>query len=360
MPVTERVLVFPAGMPRALAYLERALTEGRSVVGASSIGHDPARARYPEWLALPYVTAPDFSDALARAVTERRITGIFTPNAVVWDFLHRHLPRICPGVQLVNASPVAAEMAPYRQALALARDSLASPLPLGVTSPQRPRLSEVGVAALFRHAETIPGMCDHDKIRALLEISRSCPVGDVVEIGSWWGKSAYVLCELARQHDLGCVLCVDPWSNPHLVQRDEKGLVDSVSVDAEEALEVFQLNLLPYAHGRLNFMRLPSVEASKVYRSERVVRTSAFGETRYDGRIALLHIDGNHSLESVRADVEAWTDLVLPGGWIVLDDYVWPYGDGPQQVGDAFLRMRGQAVACAFVAGSALFMRLSS
>ena len=69
----------------------------------------------------------------------------------------------------------------------------------------------------------------------------------------------------------------------------------------------------------------------------------------------MLHVDGNHSYASAHADVAAWADLVMPGGWIVIDDYIWPYGDGPQRVGNEFLALNVTRIASAFVMGSALF-----
>jgi hypothetical protein len=151
---------------------------------------------------------------------------------------------------------------------------------------------------------------------------------------------------------------VDPWSNECLIQDDEGGLVDQVPVDADEALTVFQLNLLPYAGGDVNYLRLPSVEGAARYRENATVTTEVFGETTYSGQISILHIDGNHSYEAVRADVDAWTGLVMPGGWIIIDDYIWPYGDGPRQVGDSYLEKHADSLAAAFVMGSALFIQL--
>lgn len=227
--------------------------------------------------------------------------------------------------------------------------------------PQAP-LSQIEAAALLRHADVMPGMCDHDKIRALCEIARRCPQGDIVEIGSWCGKSAFVLLRLALHYGIGKLLCVDPWSSGEIVRNDAGGLVDSItdSVDLaiEQALPVFQLNLLPYAKGDLNYLRMPSVEAATRYRTRNPVESEAFGSTPYDGRIALLHIDGNHGLESVTADLAAWGDLVKPQGWIIFDDYFWPYGDGPKTVGDGFLREKAETIASAFVMGSALFVQL--
>lgn len=358
--MAESILVFPGGMPRSLAYLERALSEGRRVIGASSLGHDPARCAYPEWAFLPYVSAPDFDVSLRRVITEFAIDGIFTPNPVVWDYLHRCISDAFPGVTLINASPVASEVAPYHKALQFGASVLADPLPLAADKPHR-SISALEVASLFHHAETIPGMCDHEKIRALCEIFRYAPKGDVIEIGSWWGKSAFVLARLAQCYDVGHLLCVDPWSNEGLIQNDEQGLVDRVPVDANEALSIFQLNLLPYAHGTVNYMRLPSVTAAGEYQRSKTISTIStpeFGEVQYSGKVAVLHVDGNHSDEHAHADMAAWGDCVMPGGWIIVDDYIWPYGHGPQKAGDAFLSGHSDRIALSFVMGSALFIRM--
>lgn len=357
--MAKRTLIFPAGMPRALTYLETALAEGRQVIGSSSLGHDPARERYPTWTHLPYVTAPEFDDALRRAIAEFDIGGIYTPNPVVWDYLSRRIGEAFPGVMLVNCSPVDSEVAPYHKALQFGASSLAEPLALAASGTPRPPASALEIAALFRHAEGIPGMCDHEKIRALCELFRHAPSGDIVEIGSWWGKSAFVLNWLSCCHGVGKLLCVDPWDAEHLVQENKNGLIDNVLWNADEALTVFQINLLPYARGAMNYLRLPSVEAATEYRRSREVTTPTLGQTTYSGRISVLHVDGNHSYENARADVEAWADLVLPGGWIVIDDYIWPYGDGPQRVGDEFISANLRRVELAFVMGSALFLRIN-
>ena len=346
-------------MPRSLEYLDRALREGRDVIGASSLAHDPSRERYPAWLYLPYITAPGFNDALSQAIGDFNIGGIYTPNPVVWDYLNRGLKELAPGISLVNESPIDTELSSYRKAQQFGQSVIEQPILVASACEVKPAMSLIEIASLFRHAELIPGMCDHDKMRALYEISRRSPNGDIVEIGSWWGKSAFVLARLACCYEIGKVLCVDPWSNEHLIQNDEKGLVDSIPVSADEALTVFQINLLPYANGKLNYLRMPSIEASRHYRNHPVVQTATFGETTYSGHIAILHIDGNHSYANAHADVTSWSNLVIPGGWIIVDDYIWPYGVGPQRVGDAFLVDNHDRIDVAFVMGSALFIQLS-
>ncbi|MBV8679103.1 MAG: class I SAM-dependent methyltransferase [Aquitalea sp.] len=355
--MTNSILIFPAGMPRALTYLERAQSDGMRIIGSSSLKSDTARGKYSEWVYLPYVTSPDFNDALSRAIEDFDIEGIFTPNPVVWDYLNRCMAVNFPGVKLVNTSPIASEVAPYHKAMQFAESVLVDSLPLATAVTPQPAMSKLQTASLFCHSESIPGMCDHEKIRALCELFRYAPCGDIVEIGSWWGKSAFVLSRLAMYYGVGKLLCVDPWSNEQLIQNDEKGLVDRVPVDAEEALTIFQLNLLPYAHGAINFLRLPSIAAEEIYRTNPNISSHEFGETTFAGGISILHIDGNHSYRSARADIDAWAKHILPGGWIVFDDYIWPYGNGPQKAGDEFMMENLESIELAFVMGSALFIK---
>lgn len=362
-------MIFPGGMPRSLEYLQTALSDGRNVIGASSLILDVSRENYPAWTYLPFITDPAFDAALRQAILELNIGSIYSPNFVVWNCLKRALAEMGLDVTLVNDAPLDAELRGYRAARGHARALLDSPLALADCGAAKPSMPEIELSALFRHAEIIPGMCDHEKFCVLYEIARRSPAGDIVEIGSWWGKSAFILARLARCYDIGNLLCVDPWSNDHLVQPDATPLVNTVSAqaDAEEALAVFEMNLLPYSANhadapglpQINYLRMPSVQGAQHYRTHRSATTAAFGSTSYCGRIAILHIDGNHSYAAAQADLAAWSELVVPGGWIVVDDYVWPYGDGPQRAGDEYLQQNFDRVGVAFVMGSALFMQLA-
>ncbi|MEP7154224.1 MAG: class I SAM-dependent methyltransferase [Betaproteobacteria bacterium] len=356
------ILIFPGGMPRSLEYLQKCLRDEQAVIGASSLDYDVSREQYPQWLYLPYITQHDFNDALKQRIQEFNIGGIFSPNPVVWNYLSQILNELAPGVVLVNDSPVNTELAGYRTARERARVLLENPIPLASAVECKASVSAIELAALFRHTATIPGMCDDEKLNALCEIARFCPPGDIVEIGSWWGKSAFVFSRLAHCYDIGKLLCVDPWSNEHLVQHDDKGLVDggSAQVDASEALLVFEMNLLPYNLNHVNYLRMPSTEGANYYRENQVVTTPSFGTTNYRGQVAILHVDGNHSYAAAKGDVSAWSAFVIDGGWIIVDDYLWPYGDGPQRTGDEFIADNFERIDVAFVMGGALFIQLSS
>jgi len=86
--------------------------------------------------------------------------------------------------------------------------------------------------------------------------------------------------------------------------------------------------------------------------------TEAFGKTEYAGAISVLHIDGNHAEPFVSADADAWTPLVVPGGWIIFEDYEWAFGDGVKHVADAFVEANDARIVCHFKAGAALFVQL--
>lgn len=351
-------LIFPAGMPRSVAYLNKCKDEGRAVIGSSSLAYDPARELYPVWASLPYVTDPTFDEALQRLITEFDIGEVYTPNLVVWNYLEQHLSRLATGVMLANTSPVDEVLGGYRAALKKAKKFSEMPLPLSIAQAMHPMPSLIELAGMCRYADLIPGMCDDEKFHVLLEIARHSVKGDIVEIGSWWGKSAFILAWMAQHFQIGNLLCVDPWSNAHLVQKEK--IVDSGSakVDADEALNVFQIGLLPFNAKHINYLRMTSAEAALRYAEERVIISEYFGETQYAGKISILHIDGNHAYEAVKADIAAWGGFVTAGGWIIFDDYMWPYGDGPRIAGDAFLEIEGGRVETAFVMGGALFIRL--
>jgi hypothetical protein len=354
--MTKHTLIFPGGMPGSLAYLEQCRSTGSSAVGASSLNYDPNAARYPAWTHLPFLTEPDFDAALDRAIAEQGITEVFTPHPIIWDHLSAREQAGDLPAKLVNQSPSVSDAEPYRQAMAA---SPLAALPIHLSATRAP-LTETETASLLYHAEKISGMCDRDKTRALVEIFRDMPKGDVVEIGSWWGKSAFILLRLSQIHDIGPLLCIDPWASENFVQNDDSGLVDRLvaTLDADEAHRIFTINLLPYAKGDANYLRMTAGQALATLTKRPHVSSPEFGSTAYGGKLAALHIDGNHSYENAKADIVGWTPLVARGGWIVIDDYVWPWGDGPQRAGDEFLRDHGGKVACAFVMGTALFIQL--
>lgn len=349
------VLVFPAGMPSSLSWAQHASQAGVRVVGASSLAHDPARDRYPEWAFLPWIGDADFSTGLGRCLNEKHIDTVFTPHPVVWSVLRDLLPKVAGNVHLESERPWTAELADYRACRGIAARFHQQPLEIA-TGCSGPLMPVPQLAALVRMFQLTPGQCDYEKLEALIAIFRELPPGDLVEIGSLWGRSAVALAFLARHYRIGHLLCVDPWRTEELRQRIPAVDAFSSELPIGEIFDAFCMNLAPFL-GSVNYSRARSQEAAFAYAAEHCFSTEEFGFTAYTGEISLLHIDGNHAVEAVRQDISTWRQWVRADGWIVFDDYCWPFGDGPKVAADEFLRDFGAGLSAAFVAGGALFVR---
>src|SRR5260221_3408208 len=217
-------------------------------------------------------------------------------------------------------------------------------------TPGRRPLSVVERAGLVRLASTVPGACDEAKMAGVIEAFRHAPAGDVVEIGSWWGRSAALFTLLAQRWDIGNVLCVDPWAT--------SGANDQA--DPDQALRIFEVNLAPLAAGRLNYIRGRSHDAAERYAPGLRIKTDAFGATTYRGVIGVLHIDGDHAEQEVAHDGAMWAPHVAPGGWVIFNDYDWSLGEGPRRAADNFVERQRSRIAATFQAGGTLFVQVKA
>jgi cephalosporin hydroxylase len=352
------VLVFPAGMPSALTWARHASESGMRVVGASSLTNDPARPKYSEWIVLPWIGDVDFADALTCCVREQNIDAVFSEHPVVWRTLRDLLPKTARNVRL-EPQPWQAELSDYRGYRDIAASFLREPLQLAAAGCIEPAMPLPQLAALVRVFQLVPGQCDHAKLEALTAIFRWMPPGDIVEIGSLWGRSAVALAFLSRHYNIGKLLCVDPWRTEEIHQGIPAVDVVFDHAPMDEIFEAFRMNLAPF-HGLVNYSRTRSSDAASLYSSAHYFTTEDFGRTAYTGEIALLHIDGNHAIEAVREDIAQWRHFVRAGGWIVFDDYCWPFGDGPRIAADDFSLEFNRNLTAQFSAGGALFVQVGS
>ncbi len=136
----------------------------------------------------------------------------------------------------------------------------------------------------------------HERI-LLFELAKSLPLGStIVEIGSYLGASTCFLAAGARSRG-NKVYAVDTWTNI------------GMSEGARDTYEEFLRNTEPLREWIVPLRGL----------------STEVGE-KFDGRIDLLFIDGNHSYEAVRADLEVWLLKVKDGGIVVFHDYNWAEG----------------------------------
>lgn len=198
-----------------------------------------------------------------------------------------------------------------------------------------------------------------DEAACALRAGADCAPGDVVEIGCLYGRSALALGSLAHRYALGSTICVDAWGFAQARDQGDAAAIlngNDVVVDFAQIFDNF-LAAASQIPG-MGCIRLPSQAAISVYRQAAASGSLDSGPLRpvaVRGTIAVLHIDGNHAHAEVVADIATWLPWVRPGGWLLLDDYVWAFGDGPCRAGDALLV--GGGFDCAFVTAGTLFLR---
>ena len=351
------LLVVPGGYGDGPAYRAAAVDRGQHVIGASSVPNDPAREVYGEWIQIPHVSERGFATAIGELVKQRGVGEIHASHHVVWFHLKDILPVISPEVILTRSRSDFQLNAEYLELRN--RVSAAPVIPeLQAASSPRPALSPAESAGFLRAALSIHGESYETKLLAMTEAARRTPPGDIVEIGCLFGRSAAYLGMLSHRYGLGPILCIDPWKKEETGQGVD--ILDAAGIVELQTRLAFEINVAPYAFGRLNYIQSTSTAGAEHYRPGLVVETEMLGRTDYDGRIGLLHIDGNHDYDHVRQDAETWIPLVKPGGWIIIDDYEWDWGDGPRRIGDAFLRDNAARIRTHFVAGHALFIQLES
>jgi predicted O-methyltransferase YrrM len=169
----------------------------------------------------------------------------------------------------------------------------------------------------FRYQFDVPpydGMMNEAKCRFLYGIVThyNGPKGNIVEIGSWKGCSTTWLAVAGRRKRFKSLIAVDLFTGtPSWNQQ-----VDTY--------EIFM--------GRMR--------RNKLERFVRQVRSdSKEAAKNWDRRdtISVLHIDGDHAYEAVKADINNYMPYVEPQGVIIVDDYDSMH-PGVQKAVDEFIK----------------------
>jgi hypothetical protein len=327
-----KLLVFPVDMQECEDYINVCDSIGIEVVKASS------EMVEKDVIKLPYINDSNFKEVLKCLINEKKITHIYTPHQAVWKFLNKINIEINCNYVVCGEEPFTAVKKRFEKNINWANKIYKNEESIKIIANNKclPKLSISAYSELHRNFLNIPGQTDEKKLEALCDIFRTLPCGDILEIGSLYGRSAYALGYLSNKHSIGNLICIDPWRN-HEKQGNAAELLneDQEFIDYESIFDIFKsiVNSLE----NIAYIRKTSTEALAYY--ERALES---GELVSDGlkpikladKISLLHIDGNHSYENVKKDVEIWSKFIKPNGWLLLDDYIWSFGDGPRILGD--------------------------
>ncbi len=140
------------------------------------------------------------------------------------------------------------------------------------------------------------GMVSIDEARLLYQLAKEVATGCIVEVGSYRGRSTIALARGSLDGHNVPVFAFDPH---------------------EEFVGVLGGRFGP--EDRAWFFR--NMLRSKCYRIVRVVELpSAVVSAGWRRPVSLLWIDGDHSYEGVRSDVDCWWPHLAPGATLAFDD----------------------------------------
>ena len=177
----------------------------------------------------------------------------------------------------------------------------------------------------------LPGWCPEQKAGWMIDqiLQNGCKLA--VELGVYAGRSVFPIALAIAANHGGAVYAVDAWENAVATSAptDEQDHawwenVDLVAIKSLFLREMVAQNLVSL----IKILELPSAEAC------------AAVSRQVGQNIDFLHIDGAHAEEQAIFDVTHWSQLVAPGGTIVLDDIDWPAVSGA----DAFLTSRFERI----------------
>ncbi|MET0065284.1 MAG: class I SAM-dependent methyltransferase [Candidatus Thiodiazotropha sp.] len=362
-----KLLIFPIDIDagQRLAAEVRAL--GIPLVGASSIPRTRPDPLLGEIRRLPFVTEAPFAEQFRRLIEGEHITHVYTHHQGVWTQL-RSLQQDNPdrySFTLVQPDPYTRDWLTIADSLEwaerLLRERFTDSLSDIAAEVPAPPLKRNMLAGLHQQFLRIPGQCDLSKLHILIHIAPLLPRGDLVEIGSLYGRSAFAMSWLGAHYRIGNHLSIDPWSAGKLDLQDQESELINRDVGRIDFDKIFQGFLCHLAlQSNLGYVRETSEIGHRIYLeaiTAGFIETPEFGRIAIQGKIALLHIDANHGYRHVVQDIALWEPHVTAGGWVLLDDYVWSFGAGVKRAADELLARGG--FDRAFVLGDTLVLRKS-
>ena len=224
----------------------------------------------------------------------------------------------------------------------------------------KPSESTTGISrteAFYPSLETlvsdVPGFSPPDQLYTLylLAVASSSLPGDIVEIGSWGGRSAVAL-GLAAQRTGDCTVhCIDLFPNRDDWYRNEDGTysfrvnIEGKSIGAYESQRVwpepYETIIAPLYEKYAGILEIFQGTITRT-RLTRVVKpfrgtSQSFFDASPALRCRLAFIDGDHGYDAVCADIRSVQERLVPGGWICFDDAFSGYEGVDRAINDLII-----------------------
>ena len=158
----------------------------------------------------------------------------------------------------------------------------------------------------FSKTSFVKGMTSEEACKNMFNISVTQSVkGDVLEIGSWQGRSTSFLAQSIKISSNGKVYAVDHFKGNPGKEKFYKVNNDDLSDLKSNFLEnMTKSGVQEY----VELLDMSNVDAEKIISEKKV-------------DIRLLFIDGCHEYDGVKKDFELFERYVVRGGLIIFDDY---------------------------------------
>lgn len=161
----------------------------------------------------------------------------------------------------------------------------------------------IDLEALGEMSLSIPGMITPASGKFLYSLCYMQELkGDVVEIGSWQGRSTTFLATAVKQSQNGQFFAIDHFGGN--VGKEEFYAVDG---SLQNLKDNFERNIGKFGlKETVNLLDMSNEQASDKF---------------HDKTIRFLFIDGDHTKAGVEKDIELFFPRLVPGSIVVFDDY---------------------------------------
>ena len=196
--------------------------------------------------------------------------------------------------------------------------------------------------ALESLIEGVAGWSPVDQLYSLfmLAVSSAHLDADLLEVGSWCGRSAVALGLAARLTGRGRVHCIDLFPERDDWYRNEDGTfslcvnLQGVAVAAYTGqrvwAEAYERDIRPlYANNPSLYSMFQDTIAARglgpVVQPFRGTLESFLASAPKDFRCRIAFLDGDHGYEALCSDISRISRHLVPGGWLCFDDAFTTY-----------------------------------
>ena len=172
--------------------------------------------------------------------------------------------------------------------------------------------------------ESVRGFLDPDEGRALYhQALAAAALGPVLEVGSYCGKSTVYLGEACRAGNVS-LYAIDHHRGSEEHQPGEEYHDAALFDEQVGMMDSFREFRQTIKRARLEDIVVP------------LVASSAAAARNWHTPLAMVFIDGGHSLEAAMTDYRCWAPHIVPGGTLAIHDIFPDPADGGQAPHEIF------------------------